>query len=161
MSSGSARGLSLPAYVRSPKHLESKLTLEQILETFSYAISLAYASRNAFPFSTYGENLFLTIQNVIITLLIVWYSGPGGAVKSRHSLSFGEPAAGRGNASKVVAGAAISAVTAYVLWSDSLCPPGLRQYTTESRLSISDTQQSRCSKRLPSRFRSSQRHPKS
>ncbi|KAH9990028.1 hypothetical protein BJV77DRAFT_1014677 [Russula vinacea] len=45
----SARGLSLAAY---------------ILETSSYAITLAYSSRNAFPFSTYGENLFLTIQNV-------------------------------------------------------------------------------------------------
>ncbi|KAH8992574.1 mannose-P-dolichol utilization defect 1 protein [Lactarius hatsudake] len=55
----SARGLSLTAYV---------------LETFSYAITLAYSSRNGFPFSTYGENLFLTIQNVIITFLITLYS---------------------------------------------------------------------------------------
>ncbi|KAH9015292.1 hypothetical protein EDB84DRAFT_1567770 [Lactarius hengduanensis] len=55
----SARGLSLTAYV---------------LETFSYAITLAYSSRNGFPFSTYGENFFLTIQNVIITFLITLYS---------------------------------------------------------------------------------------
>ncbi|KAH8984450.1 hypothetical protein EDB92DRAFT_1887037 [Lactarius akahatsu] len=55
----SARGLSLTAYV---------------LETFSYAITLAYSSRNGFPFSTYGENLFLTVQNVIITFLITLYS---------------------------------------------------------------------------------------
>ncbi|KAH9053982.1 mannose-P-dolichol utilization defect 1 protein [Lactarius deliciosus] len=54
----SARGLSLTAYV---------------LETFSYAITLAYSSRNGFPFSTYGENFFLTIQNVIITFLITLY----------------------------------------------------------------------------------------
>jgi len=53
----SARGLSLPAYV---------------LETLSYAITLAYSYRNQFPFSTYGENLFLTIQNAIITVLIVY-----------------------------------------------------------------------------------------
>lgn len=39
----SAIGLSLPAYV---------------LETLSYAISLAYAYRSSFPFSTYGENFF-------------------------------------------------------------------------------------------------------
>jgi len=45
-----------------------------ILETSSYAITLAYSSRNGFPFSTYGENLFLTIQNIFITLLIVLYS---------------------------------------------------------------------------------------
>jgi mannose-P-dolichol utilization defect protein 1 len=55
----SARGLSLTAYV---------------LETFSYAISLAYSSRNGFPFSTYGENFFLTIQNVFITFLIILYN---------------------------------------------------------------------------------------
>ncbi|KAJ6508067.1 hypothetical protein DFH09DRAFT_942720 [Mycena vulgaris] len=62
----SARGLSLPAY---------------ILETLSYAITLAYASRNAFPFSTYGENLFLTIQNLLITLLIIVYA-PSSAKSS-------------------------------------------------------------------------------
>ncbi|KAF7357830.1 Mannose-P-dolichol utilization defect 1 protein-like protein [Mycena venus] len=55
----SARGLSLPAY---------------ILETLSYAITLEYAYRNEFPFSTYGENLFLTIQNVLITILIILYA---------------------------------------------------------------------------------------
>ncbi|KAJ7933803.1 hypothetical protein B0H13DRAFT_2227334 [Mycena leptocephala] len=55
----SARGLSLEAY---------------ILETLSYAITLEYAYRNEFPFSTYGENLFLTIQNVLITLLIILYA---------------------------------------------------------------------------------------
>ncbi|KAH8092238.1 hypothetical protein BXZ70DRAFT_1010932 [Cristinia sonorae] len=58
ISARSARGLSLPAYV---------------LETLSYAITLAYSYRNGFPFSTYGENFFLTIQNVIITLSILYY----------------------------------------------------------------------------------------
>ncbi|KAI0712695.1 mannose-P-dolichol utilization defect 1 protein [Earliella scabrosa] len=61
VSARSARGLSLTAYV---------------LETLSYAITLAYSYRNNFPFSTYGENFFLTIQNVIITLLIVHYNPP-------------------------------------------------------------------------------------
>ncbi|KAI0052725.1 mannose-P-dolichol utilization defect 1 protein [Auriscalpium vulgare] len=55
----SARGVSLPSY---------------ILETLSYAITLAYSARNHFPFSTYGENLFLTAQNIVITLLIALYS---------------------------------------------------------------------------------------
>ncbi|OJA13388.1 hypothetical protein AZE42_07595 [Rhizopogon vesiculosus] len=54
----SARGLSLPAYA---------------LETLAYAITAAYSYRNEFPFSTYGENLFLTIQNTIITLLIIYF----------------------------------------------------------------------------------------
>jgi mannose-P-dolichol utilization defect protein 1 len=59
--SHSARGLSLTAYV---------------LETIGYAINLAYSARNGFPFSTYGENLFLTIQNVVITYLIIQYPTP-------------------------------------------------------------------------------------
>lgn len=58
VSARSARGLSLPAYV---------------LETLAYAITLAYSYRNGFPFSTYGENLFLTIQNILITFLIIYY----------------------------------------------------------------------------------------
>ena len=55
----SARGLSLSAYT---------------LETFAYAITLAYSFKHQFPFSTYGENLFLTLQNVLITLLIIFYA---------------------------------------------------------------------------------------
>ncbi|KAF9519704.1 hypothetical protein BS47DRAFT_1312338 [Hydnum rufescens UP504] len=54
----SARGLSLSAY---------------ILETLGYSFTLAYSARNHFPFSTYGENLFLTIQNLAVTLLIILY----------------------------------------------------------------------------------------
>ncbi|KZP26456.1 mannose-P-dolichol utilization defect 1 protein [Athelia psychrophila] len=54
----SARGLSLPAYV---------------METLAYAITTAYSFRHDFPFSTYGENFFLTIQNTIITLLIIYF----------------------------------------------------------------------------------------
>ncbi|KAG6812050.1 hypothetical protein H0H92_004634 [Tricholoma furcatifolium] len=66
----SARGLSLSAYV---------------LETLSYAITLAYSFRNDFPFSTYGENLFLAIQNTLITLLIISY-GPPSSSKSTQML---------------------------------------------------------------------------
>ncbi|KAI0632543.1 mannose-P-dolichol utilization defect 1 protein [Trametes polyzona] len=70
VSARSARGLSLTAYV---------------LETLAYAITLAYSYRNEFPFSTYGENLFLTIQNVVITLLIVHYNPPA-SLAARPSL---------------------------------------------------------------------------
>ena len=55
----SASGLSLSAFV---------------LKTLSYAITLAYSYRNQFPFSAYRENFFLTIQNTLITLLIIYYS---------------------------------------------------------------------------------------
>lgn len=62
----SAQGLSLPAY---------------ILETLSYAITLTYSVRNEFPFSTYGENFFLTLQNALITLLITFFSpNPQGKI---------------------------------------------------------------------------------
>ncbi|KAK0194544.1 hypothetical protein F5146DRAFT_1221969 [Armillaria mellea] len=64
--SRSAEGLSLGTY---------------ILETLSYCITLLYSLRNDFPFSTYGENLFLTIQNALITQLIVFYSpNPQGKI---------------------------------------------------------------------------------
>ncbi|KAF5317776.1 hypothetical protein D9619_012528 [Psilocybe cf. subviscida] len=57
----SARGLSLPA---------------SVLETLSYAITSVYSFRHAFPFSTYGENLFLTLQNTLILFLIIGYAPP-------------------------------------------------------------------------------------
>lgn len=82
----SARGLSLPSY---------------ILETLSYAITLAYSARNAFPFSTYGENLFLTLQNIVITLLIIRHS-------PRRSSS-------SSSSSKLILGVAVSAATSYLL----------------------------------------------
>jgi mannose-P-dolichol utilization defect 1 len=44
-----------------------------VLETLAYAITLAYSFRNNFPFSTYGENFFLTLQNIVITMLIIRY----------------------------------------------------------------------------------------
>ncbi|TCD61497.1 hypothetical protein EIP91_008363 [Steccherinum ochraceum] len=72
ISARSARGLSLPAYV---------------LETLSYAITLAYSYRNDFPFSTYGENFFLTIQNVIITLSILYYPTKTRLTQSSSSLN--------------------------------------------------------------------------
>lgn len=55
---GSAKGLSLTSF---------------LLETVAYQIVLAYNTRLNNPFSTYGEVLFMTIQNVLICLLIVYY----------------------------------------------------------------------------------------
>lgn len=54
--SGTAEGLSLSSYV---------------FETLSYGITLAYSHTSQFPFSTYGENFFLTLQNLVISLLII------------------------------------------------------------------------------------------
>ncbi|KAJ3983072.1 hypothetical protein F5890DRAFT_1414489 [Lentinula detonsa] len=51
-------GLSVPSY---------------ILETLSYLITLFYSYRNSFPFSTFGENVFLSVQDIVVSLLIFLY----------------------------------------------------------------------------------------
>jgi len=45
-----------------------------VLETAGIAMSLAFSIRNAFPFSTYGEAVFILLQNVIIMSGISLYS---------------------------------------------------------------------------------------
>ena len=49
--------------------------LSYLLETSAYLISLAYNVRNGFPFSTFGETAFIMGQNVIISVLVLNYSG--------------------------------------------------------------------------------------
>ncbi|CEJ85388.1 Putative Polyketide synthase [[Torrubiella] hemipterigena] len=49
--------------------------LSYLLETVAYLITLAYNYRNEFPFSTYGETALILAQNVIISVLILRYSG--------------------------------------------------------------------------------------
>ncbi|EIW71052.1 hypothetical protein TREMEDRAFT_73172 [Tremella mesenterica DSM 1558] len=120
VSTSSARGLSLSAY---------------ILETASYAISLAYASRAAFPFSTYGENFFLTIQNVIITLLILYFSPSKGVANSpKRPLNHTRP---RGGLRRVFPGAVVAAVLGLFLWSEQLCPAPLLSLLQAATLPLS------------------------
>ncbi|KPV74015.1 uncharacterized protein RHOBADRAFT_37877 [Rhodotorula graminis WP1] len=59
VNSGSARGLSLSSYV---------------LDTAATAITVAYNLRSGFPFSTYGEMVFLLAQNAVLITLITSYS---------------------------------------------------------------------------------------
>ncbi|CAO3631398.1 unnamed protein product [Mucor hiemalis] len=59
----SAQGLSLTSY---------------LLETFSYFITLSYNLRQGNPFSTFGEIMFICIQNIIITSLIFYYGRQTG-----------------------------------------------------------------------------------
>jgi mannose-P-dolichol utilization defect 1 len=59
VNAGSGSGLSVSGY---------------ILETIGYIITLAYNVRLRFPFSTYGETAFISVQNVLIVLLILHYS---------------------------------------------------------------------------------------
>ena len=60
LSSKSASGISFLSY---------------LLETSAFLIGLAYNVRQQFPFSTYGENAFMAIQNVVISVLVLNYSG--------------------------------------------------------------------------------------
>lgn len=52
--------------------------LSYLLETTSYLITLAYNVRNGFPFSTFGETALILGQNVVITVLVLNYSGRAG-----------------------------------------------------------------------------------
>ena len=49
--------------------------LSYVLETSAYLISLAYNFRNGFPFSTYGETALILGQNVVISVLVLNFSG--------------------------------------------------------------------------------------
>jgi mannose-P-dolichol utilization defect protein 1 len=59
-SSRSAEGVSFVSYA---------------LETTSLLITLAYNARLKFPFSTYGEAALIAIQDIVVTVLILVYSG--------------------------------------------------------------------------------------
>ncbi|KAL7808949.1 hypothetical protein V8C44DRAFT_150270 [Trichoderma aethiopicum] len=62
------------------KSAEGVSFLSYALETSAYLISLAYNVRNGFPFSTYGETAFILGQNIVISMLVLNYSGrPGPA----------------------------------------------------------------------------------
>lgn len=43
-----------------------------ILENLGYAIVVCYNVRNGYAFSTYGENVFILVQGVVICCLLVW-----------------------------------------------------------------------------------------
>ena len=60
LSSQSAAGISFLSYA---------------LETCSFLITLIYNARNGFPFSTYGETALIAVQNVVICLLVLRFTG--------------------------------------------------------------------------------------
>jgi mannose-P-dolichol utilization defect protein 1 len=119
----SARGISLTMYS---------------LEVVAYDISLAYAYRKELPFSTYGENASLTVQNMVITLLIIWYSPKGnrqgGLLTSAGSsvrLPFSTSHALR---PVVLAGAAMVASSIFLFF---LCPPSFLSFLQVLSIPIS------------------------
>lgn len=62
LNSRSSRGLSFTSY---------------LLETTGYLCTLAYNFRSGNPVSTYGEIGLIAVQNVVIAVLILHYSGKG------------------------------------------------------------------------------------
>lgn len=46
-----------------------------LMETLGYVISLAYGFRMNFPFTTFGETALIGIQNIIVCVLILSYTG--------------------------------------------------------------------------------------
>ncbi|KAG6068679.1 hypothetical protein E4U32_007999 [Claviceps aff. humidiphila group G2b] len=57
------------------KSAEGVSFLSYLLETSAYLITLAYNVRNGFPFSTFGETALILGQNIIISVLVLKYSG--------------------------------------------------------------------------------------
>ncbi|KAL7753907.1 hypothetical protein RI367_000839 [Sorochytrium milnesiophthora] len=86
-----------------------------MLETFAAAMGSAYNFRNANPFSTYGESIFITVQNIIVLALMAKYARGGG------SSSF---------ASRVGQLAVVSLLGAYLLFVYPIPPPLLKLLQT-------------------------------
>ena len=49
--------------------------LSYALEISALLTTLAYSARNGFPFNTYGETAMIAAQNVVISLLVLRYTG--------------------------------------------------------------------------------------
>lgn len=85
---GISRGLSwgivaLSSVVKVPQILTLVRTqssgglslVSYLLETVSYIVNAGYNYRMGFPFSTFGESALIAVQNVVVTYLILYYSG--------------------------------------------------------------------------------------
>ncbi|KAH3670278.1 hypothetical protein WICMUC_004931 [Wickerhamomyces mucosus] len=74
---GASGAVKLPQILNIIKNGSTKgLSFISIfLETLSYLISIAYNFRSHNDFTTFGETVFVSIQNIIILILILYYSG--------------------------------------------------------------------------------------
>lgn len=74
---GGAMVVKLPqiAKVLLSRSAEGLSFLAYVLETLAASIAFAYNWRAGNPFSTYGETLFMTVQNVLLLLLMGLYRG--------------------------------------------------------------------------------------
>lgn len=119
ISNRSARGISLSMYV---------------LEVIAYTISLAYAVRAKLPFSTYGENASLTVQNIVIMLLVIAY-GSGGAASTPTSR--GGAIRTNSKAPQLALATILTGVGCLALASPSIIPPHALQVLQALTIPIS------------------------
>lgn len=111
----SGRGISLAMYS---------------LEVVAYTISLAYAYRRRLPFSTYGENASLTVQNMAITLLLLYYAPApnhlvrflplGPSVQHRIRLRFSAAAADDARRLDVALAGTLMVLCSFILFHPTL-----------------------------------------
>merc|ERR1719357_2094548 len=64
------------------RSVEGLNTMSYIIETFAYIVFFTYNYRNGYPFSTYGEVLFIYLQNLVVLLLVSYY----GSLSSLQSI---------------------------------------------------------------------------
>ena len=95
-----------------------------LLDTAGLLVTVAYNIRSYFPFSTYGENVALVIQNLIITSLILLYSPVKRALSSQQQ---GSTAA----IGSIVTFLAVAGASMYALLNEHITPmPLLRSLLT-------------------------------
>jgi len=70
-------GLKVPQIIKilNAKSAQGLALSSVLLELIGYLFTMAYSFRKGFPFSTYGETTFISIQNLVILVLIFWYGG--------------------------------------------------------------------------------------
>eukprot|EP01111_Echinosteliopsis_oligospora_P009430 TRINITY_DN275_c0_g1_i1.p1 TRINITY_DN275_c0_g1~~TRINITY_DN275_c0_g1_i1.p1 ORF type:complete len:259 (-),score=49.69 TRINITY_DN275_c0_g1_i1:33-752(-) len=66
--------------IRANKSVAGLSDTGLIVETIGLITAIAYAYHSAFPFSTYGETWFITLQNFIILYLIYSYSNRASSI---------------------------------------------------------------------------------
>ncbi|KAI7869710.1 hypothetical protein BDF14DRAFT_1779821 [Spinellus fusiger] len=64
--------------ILSKKSSEGLSLASFFIETMAYCIALAYNVRQHNPFSTFGEVVFMTLQDIAITVLILYYTQQRG-----------------------------------------------------------------------------------
>ena len=91
--------------------------LSYVLETASFLIGLSYSARNGWPFSTYGETALIAVQDVVIALLVLQFTGGGKNGKSNGN---------SGVLSALFVGSV--AVVLYALMNESIVDMNLLKY---------------------------------